>query len=155
MNACNHGVAARDLTIRKRMDRNSRALHCYRAFMTKVEWLVIAAIVLILAALIVPAIDRATAEHVSVGSGVVVKKVYTGATHSMGVGFASNGRSSGPVVVSSSTPEEWVVVVRHGSETFSAKVDANTWGEVEDGAEVEVLEIRGTIGTWGKTIKSR
>jgi hypothetical protein len=28
-NARNHGVAARDLTIRKRMDRNSRALHYY------------------------------------------------------------------------------------------------------------------------------
>jgi len=123
--------------------------------MAKVEWLVIAAIVLILAAVIVTAIDRATAENVSVGSGVVVKKVYTGSTHNTGVGFASNGKSSGPVVVSSSTPEEWVVIVRHGSDTFSAKVDADTWGAVEDGAQVEVIEIRGAIGTWGKTIKSR
>lgn len=37
-NACNHGVAARDLTIRKRMDRNSRALHCYRVFIMGVYY---------------------------------------------------------------------------------------------------------------------
>ncbi len=82
------------------MDRNSRALHCYRAFMTKVEWLVIAAIVLILAALIVPAIDRATAEHVSVGSVWWLRKCTQEQRTAQELGSRLMARAAVQVVVS-------------------------------------------------------
>lgn len=117
------------------------------------EWIVIALLALILAAFVALEIDKATADHVPVGSGVVVKKEHVGATSRTGVGIASNGRSSGPVVVVSSTPEKWVLLIRHGNEVFSVEVTSGSWGAIEEGAKVEVLEIRGMLGTWGKTIR--
>ena len=126
----------------------------YRDFMSKIEWLVIVAIVLILAALIFPAIDRARADRVPVGTGVVQKKIYSAETHSTGIGFTSSRNGTSPVLVNSSTPEEYVVIIKHEGETFSAKVDANTWGSVDDGTKVEVVEIRGKFWTFGKTIKA-
>lgn len=119
--------------------------------MSKIEWLVVVAIVLILAMLIAPAIDRVAGDRVSVGGGVVLGKSYVPATHSTGVGYAY-GRGGGPVVVSNSSREKWVVIVRHEGETFSLDVDADTWASVQEGSEVEVFEIRGAISNWGKTI---
>lgn len=121
--------------------------------MTTIEWLIAATVVMPLAVLIVWAIDGITARHVSIGSGVVIEKIYTAATHSTGVGFASNVKTSGPMVTSSFSPEKWTVIVKHRNETFSADVDANTWAAIEDGDEVELLEIRGRIWTWGRIIK--
>ena len=120
--------------------------------MTIVEWSIAATMVLTLAILIVWDIDGITSKHVAIGSVLVIKKVYTTATHSTGIGFASNGKTSGPMVTSSFSPEKWTVIIKHKNETFSANIDSNTWAEIEDGDKVEVLEIRGKIFTWGKTI---
>jgi hypothetical protein len=121
--------------------------------MSKELWLIIAAIALLLSPLIAMDIDRATADIAPVGSGVVLEKVYSGASSSTGVGFAPNGNGVGPVVVRNYIPEEWVVIVRHGASTFSVKVDSSDWGDIEEGLDVEVLEVRGTIWNWGKVIK--
>ena len=123
--------------------------------MTTIEWLIAATVVMPLAVLIVWVTDGVTAKHVSIGNGVVLEKIYTAATHSTGVGFASNDKTSGPMLTSSFSPEKWTFIIKHRNEIFSAEVDANTWAAIENGDEVELLEIRGKIWTWGRTVKSR
>ena len=119
------------------------------------ERFVISFTVLILVSLSVLLLARAAAEEAPVGSGVVIQKAYTGPAYNTEVSFVSNGRGNLPILINSSEGEKWVLVVSHGGETFSADVDANTWEQLEAGDQVEVLEIRGLFGIWGKTIRHR
>lgn len=123
--------------------------------MNKSEWLVLGVIAAFLMLCLSLTVDRFTADRVSVGTGVVIRKAYSPATNSTGVGFAYDGKNWGPVAVSSSTAEEWVVIVRHGGNTFSLKVEPTTWGYVDEGSKVDVFEMRGKIKKWGKTVQAR
>ena len=120
--------------------------------MTKSEWVFGFIVVLIIGVFVVAVFDVLTALRVPAGKGVVVDKAYSAATHGTGVGVGSSGRSSGPVVVNTWTPEEWVVIVRHNGQIFSVETTADIWASVDKGSEVEVIEIRGNFGVVGKRI---
>lgn len=124
--------------------------------MTRVEWLVVFCIVVIIAALVVPLVDYALSEKVHIGSGTVLQKSHIDSLSSTGVGIVSGGKSgASPVVVVSSTPEKWQAIVKCGGETFSVDIDANLWGDIEAGSSVNVFEYQGRLMTHSRVIESR
>ena len=114
--------------------------------MTKFEWAIGFIVVLIIGVFVVAVFDILTASRAPAGRGVVVDKAYNAATRGTGVGVSSSGRSSGPVVVNTWTPEKWVVIIRHNDKTIPVETTAEVWSSVDKGSEVEVIEIRGNFG---------
>jgi len=100
-------------------------------------------------------VDMASASKITVGSGVVIDKVYSPASSGTGVGFPVGGKSTSPVVMTTYSEEEWVLIVKVGGETFSEKVDAATWGTAEKGGSLEVYRKQGMLGSYGLTVKRR
>lgn len=123
--------------------------------MTRVEWLIMFCIVAILAALVVPFVDYAASKKVHIGSGSVLQKSHVDSSSSTGVGMVLGGKSARPVVVFSSTPEKWQVIVKFEGETFSVDIDANLWGNLEPGSSVDVFEYQGRSMTHKRVIESR
>lgn len=68
------------------------------------------------------------------------------ATSGSGVGINSQG---GTVVTSTSTSEEYNVIVSSADGTKSYNVDAGTWASVKDGDRVAIEKRVGVLGRYG------
>jgi len=85
-------------------------------------------------------------------AATVIQRVYQPSHSSTGVGTAvgSNGQV-GTVVVSSSEPEEWKLIVSSEGQTFSVSCDGNQWGRSPEGESIQIQQKLGLItgGGWG------
>ncbi|MFA5344740.1 MAG: hypothetical protein WC315_00465 [Candidatus Omnitrophota bacterium] len=82
--------------------------------------------------------------------GVVLEKVYSPATTGTGVGVAAGGKTITPVVVVTSSAEDFVVLVKCPYGTFSSHTTAGIYGSVDKGVIVTLIVNRGywTNGIW-------
>ena len=119
----------------------------------KESWFVVAVVFLMLALFVVPIIVKATAKVHSVGIGSVVQKTHVPATHDVEIQLQMQGDILVPVLVNTSTPEEWIVFVRLGNSVFEHHLDSLRWSSFEEGCQVEVFELRGRCGVWRRSIE--
>lgn len=123
--------------------------------MTKFECLIFVAIAGIGVAIALPAVDQAGCVKSLAGKGIVVEKTYSPGGRSTGVGVSSHGKGSGPVIVSTYSPEKYVVIVSFEGETFSEEVDSNSWGAIKVQSQVDVFKKQGRFFNWGNSINAK
>lgn len=122
--------------------------------MTKEEVGILLCIFLFVGVLVGTMIDRATADPVAVGSGVVIDKIYTPATHSTGTGMVFGGKSGArPVMTSTSTSEKWILLVQFDGTTFSDDCSPGIWGKYNKGDACEVVELNGSMFNYGRSVR--
>lgn len=121
----------------------------------KLQTLTIAAGVLLIAFIVAVIVDGIYAEHVPVGSAVVVDKVYSPAIDSHGTGVAYSSRDGvTPVNVHTHSQEAWIVIVRINGDAVAIDCPAGVWGQLEKGHSCVVLQKRGVLFNHGMTIQS-
>lgn len=78
-------------------------------------------------------------------TGVVMDKVYTPSSSSVGVGVASTGKGVGPVMVSSSESEKWIAIVQVDNKIDSYQIDPQTYYRIEAGQTITMQCLRSKI----------
>lgn len=83
-------------------------------------------------------------------TGVVISHSYQAATTSIGVGYAGSANGGGPIVTSSSTPEEYILFVREmvnekEAGIFKFDLSMESYFNHRDGMKVEFWKRIGRI----------
>ena len=122
--------------------------------MAKEEIGVIASIILIVAVLFCPLIDRSSASRDLVGTGVVIDKLYTPESSSSGTGMAFGGKGGvTPVMTHSHTSEKWILLVEFEGETFSKNCTPAVWAKYSKGQRCEVVQLNGKLFSYGREVQ--
>jgi TRAP-type C4-dicarboxylate transport system permease small subunit len=82
-------------------------------------------------------------------TATVIERIYTPSSTSTGVGtgVTSSGKV-GTVVMTSSEPEKWTVIVNVGGNVVAAKANATAWSAAMAGRKASVAYWRGWITRW-------
>lgn len=117
-------------------------------------WWILVVVAAICAGLFVPLIDYAASKKVRVGDGMVLQKSYTAAASGTGVGLVPAGKAgASPIIIVQSRPEEWLAIVECDGKTFSVRMSADLWSDIEVGSRVDVFEYQGRLMTFRRVIE--
>lgn len=118
-----------------------------------IDVLVVISICCIVLAILIPAIDMATASNQDIGYGKVLEKSYTPASTTIDYSFRidSDGNTV-PVWDTRHIPEKFVLVVKHSTGTVSVETDPTTWGSVSKEEMCHISTRVGKFGRYGYTV---
>ena len=83
-------------------------------------------------------------------SGTVVQKTHTASGLTTGVGLVGNKTG----VVTTMTPEEWVLVLECEGTVFAKQVSSDLWAKIEEGETVSVVRHNGYLMSYSMEVES-
>ncbi len=94
--------------------------------------------------------DRMTSQVRSLGTVTVIDKSFVPSTTSSGIGFSAGSSDSGPspVFVSSSSPEEFSLLLKGSGDAFTMKVSRDMYADVRIGEQLQQMTRFGGITGW-------